>query len=195
MWRRNSARRSSPSGAWVTIVFFVTRLVGDPVALLLPVGASPEQMQALTAALGLDKPLWQQYLTFFWQVMGGDFGQSFQFNRPAMEVVLERMPATIQLALVAIVLGTVIGGLAGSIAATRRGSVIEFVVMTLALLGQATPVFWLGIMLILLFAVDLGWLPTAAMARPAIWCCPPSRSPSSSAPPSPACCAPACWTC
>lgn len=150
----------------VTIVFFVTRLVGDPVALLLPVGASPEQMQALTAALGLDKPLWQQYLTFFWQVMGGDFGQSFQFNRPAMEVVLERMPATIQLALVAIVLGTVIGGLAGSIAATRRGSVIEFVVMTLALLGQATPVFWLGIMLILLFAVDVGWLPTGGYGSP-----------------------------
>lgn len=151
----------------VTIVFFVTRLVGDPVALLLPVGASPEQMQQMTAALGLDKPLWQQYLVYVGQVLTGDFGQSFQFNRPAIGVVLERMPATIQLALLAMVLGIIIGGAAGSIAALKRGSVIEFVVMTLALLGQATPVFWLGIMLILLFAVDLGWVPTGGYGSPA----------------------------
>ncbi len=151
----------------VTIVFFVTRLVGDPVALLLPVGASPEQMQQMTAALGLDKPLWQQYLVYVGQVLTGDFGQSFQFNRPAIGVVLERMPATIQLALLAMVLGIIIGGAAGSIAALKRGSVVEFVVMTLALLGQATPVFWLGIMLILLFAVDLGWVPTGGYGSPA----------------------------
>lgn len=151
----------------VTIVFFVTRLVGDPVALLLPVGASPEQMQQMTAALGLDKPLWQQYLVYVGQVLTGDFGQSFQFNRPAIGVVLERMPATIQLALLAMGLGILIGGAAGSIAALKRGSAVEFVVMTLALLGQATPVFWLGIMLILLFAVDLGWVPTGGYGSPA----------------------------
>jgi peptide/nickel transport system permease protein len=151
----------------VTIVFFVTRFLGDPVALLLPVGASPEQMQALTAELGLDQPIWRQYITFLAQALTGDFGQSFQFGRPAIGVVLERMPATIQLALTAIALGVLIGGTAGAIAAMRRGSVAEFVVMTLALLGQATPVFWLGIMLILLFAVDLGWLPTGGYGSPA----------------------------
>lgn len=151
----------------VTIVFFVTRFLGDPVALLLPVGASPEQMQALTVELGLDQPIWRQYITFLAQALTGDFGQSFQFGRPAIGVVLERMPATIQLALTAIALGVLIGGTAGAIAAMRRGSVAEFVVMTLALLGQATPVFWLGIMLILLFAVDLGWLPTGGYGSPA----------------------------
>jgi peptide/nickel transport system permease protein len=144
----------------VTIVFFVTRLLGDPAVLLLPIGASPEQLDQFRAALGLDQSLLHQYFTFFAQVLTGNFGQSFQFNRAALDVVTERMPATILLALTAIVLGTAFGAGAGAIAATRRGTFAEFAVMTLALLGQATPVFWLGIMLILLFAVDLGWLPT-----------------------------------
>ncbi|WP_342358791.1 ABC transporter permease [Terrarubrum flagellatum] len=144
----------------VTIVFFVTRLVGDPVALLVPVGASAQQMDELSAALGLNQPMWRQYLTFTVHVLTGDFGRSFQFGRPAAEVVLERMPATIQLAAAAIALGVIIGGGAGAIAALKRGTLAELAVMTLALLGQATPVFWLGIMLILFFAVDLGWLPT-----------------------------------
>ncbi|CAH1653059.1 MULTISPECIES: ABC transporter permease [unclassified Chelatococcus] len=144
----------------VTIVFFVTRLLGDPAALLLPVGASAEQLDAFRASLGLDLPLWEQYLSFLAQAVQGDFGQSFLFNRPAITVVLERMPATITLAVTAMVFGVLIGGGAGAIAATQRGKFAEFAVMTLALLGQATPVFWLGIMLILFFAVDLGWLPT-----------------------------------
>lgn len=144
----------------VTIVFFVTRLVGDPVALLLPVGATTQQMDELSAALGLDQPIWRQYLSFIGHAVTGDFGRSFQFGRPAVEVVLERMPATMLLAMTAIVLGVLIGGGAGAIAALKRGTLAELAVMTLALLGQATPVFWLGIMLILFFAVDLGWLPT-----------------------------------
>lgn len=144
----------------VTIVFFVTRLVGDPVALLVPVGATQQQMNELSAALGLDQPLWRQYAAFLGNAFIGEFGRSFQFGRPALEVVLERMPATIQLAMTAIVLGVAIGGGAGAVAALKRGTAAELAVMLLALLGQATPVFWLGIMFILFFAVDLGWLPT-----------------------------------
>lgn len=144
----------------VTIVFFVTRLIGDPVALLVPVGATTEQMNELSHALGLDQPLLQQYVAFLGQVLHGDFGRSFQFGRPAVDVVLERMPATIQLAAAAIVLGVAIGAGAGAVAALKRGTLAELAVMTVALLGQATPVFWLGIMLILAFAVDLHWLPT-----------------------------------
>jgi len=144
----------------ITIVFFVTRLLGDPVTLLLPIGATEEQMAQLRQGLGLDLPLWQQYFAFIGQVARGDFGESFVFNRPALEVILERMPATIELSLFALVLGVLFGGGAGILAALRRGTVAEMAVMTLALLGQATPVFWLGIMLILFFSVDLGWLPT-----------------------------------
>ncbi|GGH50898.1 ABC transporter permease subunit [Frigidibacter albus] len=144
----------------VTIVFFVTRVLGDPAALLLPIGASAEQIEALRDNLGLNQPLFVQYLQFLGQVVQGDFGTSFQHGRPALEVVMERMPATALLAGSAMVLGILIGAVAGAIAALKRGSLAELVVMAIALLGQATPVFWLGIMLILYFGVNLGWLPT-----------------------------------
>ncbi|PJE33199.1 Glutathione transport system permease protein GsiC [Pseudooceanicola marinus] len=144
----------------VTIVFFVTRILGDPAALLLPIGASDADIQALRGQLGLDQPMLVQYGQFLLNAVQGDFGVSFQHGRDAMQVVLERLPATAQLALTAIAMGLVIGTVAGSIAALKRGRAIELVVMAVALLGQATPVFWLGIMLILFFAVNLGWLPT-----------------------------------
>lgn len=144
----------------VTIVFFVTRVLGDPAALLLPIGASPAEIDALRRSLGLDAPLLTQYLHFLAQVLTGDFGYSYQHGRPAMEVVLERMPATALLAGTSILLGLVIGAVAGTIAALKRGTLAELLVMGVALFGQATPVFWLGIMLILFFSVQLGWLPT-----------------------------------
>lgn len=144
----------------VTIVFVVTRLIGDPAVLMLPVGATAEQIAAFRAQLGIDRPIHIQYVDFLAQAAQGDFGRSFQHARPAFEVVLERMPATMQLASTAIVLGLLIGGAAGLIAALRRGTIAEVVVMLFALIGQATPVFWLGLMLILYFSVELGWLPT-----------------------------------
>jgi len=151
----------------VTIIFCVTRVLGDPAALLLPIGASAEEIDALSAQLGLTQPLLVQYFQFLGNVLLGDFGISYQHGRPAMTVVLERLPATATLALTAIFFGVVFGATAGAIAALNRGKLIELVVMGLALLGQATPVFWLGIMLILLFAVDLGWLPTGGYGTPA----------------------------
>lgn len=150
----------------VTIIFFVTRVLGDPAALLLPIGASAEDIDALSAQLGLTQPLFVQYLQFLASAVFGDFGISYQHGRPAMTVVLERLPATATLALTAILFGVLFGAVAGAIAALNRGKAIELVVMGLALLGQATPVFWLGIMLILLFAVDLGWLPTGGYGTP-----------------------------
>jgi peptide/nickel transport system permease protein len=151
----------------LTIVFFVTRIIGDPAALLLPIGATPAQLDALRAQLGLDRPLLEQYVTYIAQILHGDFGQSFQFGRPAMQVVLERMPATLELSFTAILLGTLIGVFAGTVAALKKGTLAELVVMVFALLGQATPTFWLGIMLILYFAVDLGWVPTGGYGT--IW--------------------------
>ncbi|WP_394690608.1 ABC transporter permease [Hoeflea sp.] len=151
----------------VTIVFFVTRVLGDPAALLLPIGASAADIEALRDQLGLNQPLMVQYFHFLTSALQGDFGISFQHGRDAMEVVLERLPATATLAFTAIALGLVIGAVAGSIAALKRGSAVELLVMAGALLGQATPVFWLGIMLILFFSVNLGWLPTGGYGT--IW--------------------------
>lgn len=144
----------------VTIVFIVSRLLGDPAVLLLPIGATEAQLHELRVQLGLDQPLLQQYLTFLLHALKGDFGQSFQFARPALDVVLERLPATAMLAGTALAIGVLVGGLAGALAAIYRGSAIEGLVLLVALLGQATPSFWLGIMLILFFAVQLGWFPT-----------------------------------
>lgn len=145
----------------VTIVFFVSRVLGDPAVLLLPIGASDAELQALRSSLGLDQPILLQYFTSLGAMLRGDFGMSFQHMRPALDVVLERMPATASLSASALVLGVLIGAIAGTIAALNRGKLAELIVMTAALLGQATPVFWLGLMMILFFSVQLGWLPSS----------------------------------
>jgi peptide/nickel transport system permease protein len=149
----------------VTIVFVVSRLLGDPAVLLLPIGASEAQLQELRTQLGLDQSLPHQYIVFLFDIIKGDFGQSFQFARPALEVVLERLPATAMLAGCALAIGIFVGVVAGALAAIYRGSITEAVFLLVALLGQATPSFWLGIMLILLFAVQLGWLPAGGYGR------------------------------
>jgi len=150
----------------VTIVFVISRMLGDPAVLLLPIGASEEHLNALRASLGLDRPILEQYFGYLLGLLKGDFGQSFQYMRPAFEVVLERLPATALLAASALLIGVVFGGIAGSLAAIYRGTAIEAVFMLLALLGQATPTFWLGLLLILVFSVDLGWLPTGGFTGP-----------------------------
>jgi peptide/nickel transport system permease protein len=144
----------------VTIVFIAARLSGDPTVLMLPVGATDAQLAELRQALGLDRPLLVQYGNFLADVLRGNFGDSFQHHRPAFDVVLERFPYTALLAFTALALGTAIGALGGFLAARYPGTTVEFIAMTIALVGQATPVFWLGILLILVFAVNLGWLPT-----------------------------------
>jgi peptide/nickel transport system permease protein len=150
----------------VTIVFVISRMLGDPAVLLLPIGATQEQIRELRVSLGLDRSILEQYVSFVIGVASADFGQSFQYMRPALSVVLERLPATAALAGCALAIGVVFGCLAGSLAALYRGTWVEALFMLLALLGQATPTFWLGLLLILIFAVDLGWLPTGGFDGP-----------------------------
>lgn len=144
----------------LTIVFFSLRLTGDPVLLMLPLGSTVEQIEDTRRALGFDRPLWEQYIDFFGRVVRGDFGESTRFEQPALPLVLERLPATAELALLSMVLAIVLGVTAGTVAALRRNSMLELLAMGGALIGQATPVFWLGIMLVLLFAAQLRWLPS-----------------------------------
>ena len=143
------------------IVFTIINLSGDPVRLLLPPDATQEDVQALRTAWGLDDPLLLRYGRFLTQLVRLDFGRSLQLRQPALELVLERLPTTLTLAGLSILGATLIGLPAGILAATKRGSISDKVVSSLALLGQSTPVFWLGIMGILLFAVRLGWLPAS----------------------------------
>jgi peptide/nickel transport system permease protein len=143
----------------VTIVFGLLYLTGDPVSQLLPIEASPQDRDALRRELGFDQPLHIQYAKFLSRVAQGDFGSSLRYRRPAMDLVLERMPATIQLTLVALVISLVIAIPSGIISAIRRGTVLDNISVAFALLGQCVPTFWLGLVLIVIFAVTFPVLP------------------------------------
>jgi peptide/nickel transport system permease protein len=147
------------------LVFIILRVLpGDPARMLLPDGAPESAVAELNRQLGLREPLIVQYGLFLRSVAQGDFGQSFQYRAPALRVVLERLPATVQLTVVAMLV-TIAGGVSlGIITAVLRGTRYDVAGTILAVLGQSLPNFWLGIMLILLFGVALRWLPTSGFA-------------------------------
>jgi peptide/nickel transport system permease protein len=145
----------------VTLVFVALRMSGDPAATMLPGDASVEELRDLRHALGLDQPLHVQYVRFLVSALTGDFGASLRHQEPAMTLVMERLPATLELAFAALLLSVAIGVPLGIIAALHRGRMADVLAMAFAVVGQATPYFWMGIMLILIFAVELQWLPTS----------------------------------
>lgn len=142
------------------LAFVGINVVGDPIHLLVPPDASPEEIARASHALGLDLPVYQQYWHFVVNALHGDMGNSFIFNRPAIGLILERMPATMELAVVALFLSAVIGIPLGLWAGIRPGTKFHKVTMGLSILGVTVPAFWLGLILILVFAVNLGWLPS-----------------------------------
>ena len=144
-----------------TVSFFLVRLSGDPVKVLLPPDATAQQEHVLRVSLGLDKPLITQYLDFLWGLLHFDFGTSLSYNEPVAHVLADRLPATLELAAAALVVTLVIALPAGIVAAIRRGRAADRGIMTGVLLGQSTPPFWVGILLILVFAVGLHALPAS----------------------------------
>jgi peptide/nickel transport system permease protein len=143
------------------ITFFLTFLSGDPAVLMLPPDATAEQVIRFRQDWGFDDPIIVQYGRFLGRALQGDMGTSLRHGTPALSLIAERLPATFQLTITAMVLAIVIAIPLGVISATHRGSPIDLLTMTVALLGQAIPSFWLAIMGILFFAVTLGWLPTS----------------------------------
>lgn len=141
------------------VVFVLLNASGDPAALLLPPEAPAEDVARMRAKLGLDRPLHERFGAFLADVVTGDFGMSFRARQPALDVVAEHLPATVELALAALIVATAISIPLGIIAAVRRDSAIDVSATIVAVLGQSMPVFWLGILLILVFAVLLQWLP------------------------------------
>jgi ABC-type dipeptide/oligopeptide/nickel transport system permease component len=148
--------------AILTLVFFAVRMMpGDPIMLLVPPDASPATVDELRSELGYDQPLVVQYLNYMGEVLIGDFGSSIRQHRPVTEIVFERLPATIELAIGSMVLACLTAIPLGVIAANRRGSLIDTLARLIATLSQAIPTFWFGIILIILVSVRWGWLPTS----------------------------------
>lgn len=153
-------------GVSVLIFLMLRVLPGDPARVLAGLNASEEQVGRLREQLGLDQSLLSQYWSFITGVVTGDLGESARTSRPVSDEIAVRLPATLILAVTATVIGSVVGVTAGVIAAVRRNSVLDHVISSVAMMGVSMPVYWLGLLLILLFAVTLGWLPAAGSGEP-----------------------------
>lgn len=145
----------------IVLVFFLMRITGDPVAIMVPPDVAKEDIAALEKKYGLDKPLIIQFFVFLKSAARGDFGESFKWQEPALWLVVTRFSATMELAIAAALIAWGIGIPIGIITAVKRDSWFDRFGKIFALIGQATPSFWLGVMLILLFGVVLGWLPVS----------------------------------
>jgi peptide/nickel transport system permease protein len=149
-----------------TLVFFLGRLTGNPVDLMLPEGSTPEDRIAMMRALGLDGPLLHQFVIFIGNAVHGDLGTSIRMREPTVDVFFSRLPNTLALIPWAILLAMGLGIPLGVIASLNRGNLLDRAAGTIAVLGIATPGFWLGIVLIFVFSVQLGWLPSGRMGGP-----------------------------
>jgi peptide/nickel transport system permease protein len=142
------------------LVFAGLFVIGDPVEILISPDADQMERDRARVALGLDKPGWMQYLLFLKNAVSGDLGKSFVYGRPALDVIFERMPATLELATVAMFISIFVGIPLGLYAGLKPDSRIAKAIMAISIVGFSLPTFWVGLMLIMLFAVQLGWLPS-----------------------------------
>lgn len=145
----------------VVVVFVAVRLTGDPVRLMLPPEADEAQAAALRESLGFNLPLWEQFVRYLGDLATGSLGESLFYGAPALGLVLARLPATLGLAFAAILLSGLVGVAAGVVMAAKRGTTTDFVLSAVVQFCQSMPVFWIGILLILFFSVQLHWLPTS----------------------------------
>ena len=143
------------------LVFVGVYAIGNPIDMLISPDADQMDRIKTIAAFGLDKPLWQQYLLFVQNALQGDMGRSFAFSAPALTLIIERMPATMELAVVAIIMSIILGIPLGLWAGLRPQSIVGKTIMAVSILGFSLPTFWVGLMLIMVFAVQLGWLPSS----------------------------------
>lgn len=149
------------------VIFIISRLSGDPILILLPNDAPTSLIEQTRQELGLNLPLWRQYLIFAGNALMGDFGNSYRWQMPALTLVLQRLPATIELAVAALIFSVALAIPFGVLSAVYRGSWFDTFGKGFAMLGQAMPGFWVGLLLILVFAVHLNWLPAFGHGTPA----------------------------
>ena len=147
------------------IVFAGVYAIGDPLEILLPADATMAERAQVTQSLGLDKPLIIQYGHFLWNALHGDLGTSFVYNQPSVSVILQRLPATLELAFCALIMALLIGIPLGLLSGLKSGNATDETIMTGSILGFSLPNFWQGMMLIMIFSVYLGWLPSTGRGQ------------------------------
>lgn len=147
--------------AMTIIVFSGLHFMGNPIDVLISAEATQDERARMITQLGLDQPLWRQYLAFLSSALEGNLGNSFVFNLPAVDLILQRMPATLELAFLALLLALLIGIPLGLYAGLYPNSGISRIIMTGSILGFSLPTFWVGLMMIMLFSVYAGWLPSS----------------------------------
>jgi len=143
------------------LVFIGVYAIGNPVDILISPEATPQEYEDAIKALGLDRPMWEQYGVFLINALKGDLGNSFVFNEPALKLIVQRMPATLELAFGAMFIAVLLGIPLGMLAGIKSESITGRTIMSGSILGFSLPTFWVGLMLIMLFAVFLGWLPAS----------------------------------
>jgi peptide/nickel transport system permease protein len=158
--------------ALLVMVFFLSRLTGDPAALFLPLDATPQMIEQFRELHGLNDPLLVQFGRYVWDVLHLDFGESLRQSRPAIEVVMQAFAWTLQLALITVVLFTLAAIVIGSLAAFRPGGIFDRAASLLSLIGASAPDFWVAIVGITVFSIGLGWLPTSGTGSVWHWILP-----------------------
>ena len=146
--------------AMTVIVFVGVHVIGNPVDILISPEADQAERARIIASMGLDQPLWRQYAYFLWDGLHGDLGRSFVFNEPALKLIAQRMPATLELAVTAVLFSVIFGVPLGLYAGLKPNGFLGRAIMAGSILGFSLPSFWVGLMLIMVFAVQLGWLPS-----------------------------------
>lgn len=142
------------------LVFVGVYAIGNPIDLLIDSRATQAEIERVTRNLGLDRPVWEQYFVFLGAVFKGDFGDSFIYNEPAIRLILQRLPATLELALTAMLMSVVFGIPLGMWAGLKSKSLAGRIIMAVSILGFSLPSFWIGLMMVMVFSINLGWLPT-----------------------------------
>jgi len=148
------------------LAFSLLHLSGDPAALLLPADATLKQIEHMRDAMGLNRPIFVQYVQFLSRLCRGDLGMSYRMNRPVRDVLAETFPNTLRLGLLAILFASILSLVLGVVSAVKRDSLLDLVATFVATLGQSMPTFWIAILLMLAFSVKLDWLPVAGMGGP-----------------------------
>ena len=152
----------------ITITFVLTRMIpGNPALTMLGPQAPKESVEQLEQELGLDKSKGEQYIMYLKQILSGDFGRSYSYNQSVVELIMERVPNTLVITLTSLFIALILGMILGIVSAVRQYSILDYIFMVLALIGVSMPIFWMGLMLVLLFSVNLGWLPAMGMGDPA----------------------------